>query len=133
MQPLPTRPKLVSGPSRHVYDVLVLGGQLGGALAAALLAKRNYRVLLVEHDGLGVGYEHNDYILPYAPFVAPSLRPMPAVEGAFTGLGLTTTVQRSLKPHQPPLQLILPRHRVDLWLEDAKRQAELKREFGQTG
>jgi phytoene dehydrogenase-like protein len=124
-----TRLQLPSGPSRHVYDVIVLGSQLGGALAAALLAKRNHRVLLVEHDGMGPGYEHGGYLLPYAPAIAPALKTMPVVEEALTELGLTATVQRALRPHVPDLQLILPRHRVDLHAEEARRRAELVREF----
>jgi len=113
-----------------VYDVIVVGGQLGGAMAAALLAKRGYRVMLVEHDGMGYGYEHGNFLLPYAPFVAPQLRTMPQAEEAFAELGLTTTVQRSLKSHVPDLQLILPQGRVDLPHDEAKRLAELKRVFG---
>ena len=40
-------------PSRHVYDVIVLGGQLAGAVAAALLAKHGNRVLLVQGEAIG--------------------------------------------------------------------------------
>ncbi len=120
-------------PSRHVYDVIILGSQLGGALAAALLAKRGYSVLLVEHDGTGPGYEHDGFVLPYAPFVAPALKTMPSVEEAFTELGLTTTFQRNQQPHLPELQLVLPRHRVDLHTDTARRRAELTREFSEQG
>lgn len=123
--------QLPSGPSRHVYDVIVLGSQIGGALAAALLAKRSHRVLLVEHDGMGPGYEHGGYVLPYAPAIAPSLKAMPAVEEALTELGLTSVVQRALLPHSPALQLVLPRHRVDLHAEEPRRRAELTREFAE--
>lgn len=126
----PAIPKLTSGPSRHVYDVIVVGGHLGGALSAALLAKRGYRVLLVEHDGMGHGYEHAGYLLPYGPFVAPPLKAMPAFDEALVELGLATTVQRALKPHSPELQLIFPDHRLDLFHEEPKRIAELTREFG---
>jgi phytoene dehydrogenase-like protein len=128
----PARLQVPSGPSRHVYDAIVLGSQLGGALAAALLAKRKYRVLLIDHDGTGTGYEHGGYVLPYGPSITPSLKAMPAVEEAFTELGLTTTVQRTLRPHLPELQLVLPRHRVDLHADLARRRAELVREFGET-
>ncbi|WNG38477.1 desaturase [Archangium violaceum] len=128
-KPLPS----ASAPSRHVYDVIVLGSQLGGALAAALLAKRGYSVLLVEHDGTGPGYEHDDFVLPYAPFVAPALKTMPAVEEAFTELGLTTQLHRNQQPHVPELQLVLPRHRVDLHTDATRRRAELVREFGTEG
>ena len=125
--------KVPSGPSRHVYDVIVLGSQLGGALAAALLAKRNHRVLLVEHDGMGPGYEHGGYVLPYAPFVAPPLKTMPTVEEALTELGLAATVQRSLRPHAPDLQLLLPKNRLDLHADPTRRKAEATRELGEEG
>jgi phytoene dehydrogenase-like protein len=133
MQQLPPRPKLVSGPSRHVYDVVLLGGQLAGALAGALLAKRGYRVLLIEHDGLGPGYEHKDFILPYAPFVAPPLKAMPAAEAAFIELGLAPTLQRALKPIAPGLQLVAPRHRIDIFQDAVKRKTELLRELPDQG
>ncbi len=127
---LPPRPKIAAGPSRRVYDVIVVGGQLAGAISAALLAKRGYRVLLVEHDGMGHGYEHGDWVLPYAPFVAQQLRTMPQVEEAFAELGLTTTIQRSLKSNVPDLQLIFPKDRIDFPHDDGKRVAELTRVFG---
>ena len=98
---LTPRPRLNTGPSRHIYDVIALGGQLGGALAAALLAKRGYRVLLVDHDGLGPGYEHDGFILPYAPFVAPPLKTMPVIGDALQELGLNVTIQRATRPHKP--------------------------------
>ncbi|MHB8875617.1 MAG: NAD(P)-binding protein [Myxococcaceae bacterium] len=131
MPTLPSRPKISALPSRHVYDVIVLGGQLGGAIAAALLAKRGYRTLLVDHDGLGHGYEHGGYLLPYAPFVASSLKAMPAFDEVLTELGMATQVQRALKPHAPDLQLVMPRARVDLHHEEPRRLAELTREFGE--
>lgn len=127
------RPTIAAGPSRQVFDVLVVGGQLGGPLAGALLAKRGYKVCFVEHDGMGAGYTHDGFVLPYAPFITPPLRTMPAVEEAFTELGLTTTVQRLVRPHQPELQLVLPRHRLDLPADAARRAAELRREFGAAG
>ncbi|HEX8702758.1 MAG TPA: NAD(P)-binding protein [Myxococcaceae bacterium] len=126
------RLQVPSGPSQHVYDVIVMGSQIGGALAAALLAKRKNRVLLIDHDGTGTGYEHGGYVLPYAPSVAPALKTMPTVEEAFTELGLTTAVQRAMRPHVPELQLVLPNHRVDLHVDMARRRAELLREFGET-
>ena len=126
------KPRLSAGAS-HVYDVIVVGGQLGGALSAALLAKRGYRVLLIEHDGLGAGYAHDGYLLPYAPFVAPPLKTMAVVDEAFVELGLSTVLQRTLKPHLPSLQLVLPHQRADLHSVEARRLKELTREFGAVG
>lgn len=127
------RARLPAGPSRRIYDVIVFGAHMGGPLSAALLARRGYRVLYVEHDGLGQGYAHGGYLLPWAPFVMPALKTMPAVEQALHELGMNTTVQRAQRPHQPELQVILERHRVDLHADAAKRKAELSRELGDEG
>jgi len=131
MPTVPARQKISTTPSRRVYDVIVIGGQLGGAIAAALLAKHGYRTLLVDHDGMGHGYEHGGFLLPYAPFVAPSLKAMPAFDDVLDELGLTTLVQRALKAHSPDLQLVLQKARVDLHHEEPRRLAELSREFGE--
>jgi len=133
MPTLQKMPSIAAGPSRHVYDAIVLGGQLGGALTGALLAKRGYRVLLIDHDGMGPGYEHGGYLLPYAPFIAPGLKAMPAVDEAFTELALTTPYSRALKTQSPELQLVLPRHRLDIPREPPRLEAELRREFGDAG
>ncbi len=133
MPSVPARAKISAAPSRHVYDVIVIGGQLGGAVAAALLAKRGYRTLLVDHDGLGPGYEHGGYLLPYAPFVAPSLKALPSFDEVLTELGLNTVAQRMQKPSAPDLQLVLPRSRIDLTAEEPRRLAELGRELGEAG
>jgi len=125
--------KLSAGPARLHYDVIVVGGQLSGALSAALLAKRGYRVMLVEHDGLGHGYVHQNFLLPYAPFVAPPFKTMAVVDEAMVELGLSTTVQRTLKPHKPELQLVIPNHRADIPTTDSARLSELTREFGDVG
>jgi phytoene dehydrogenase-like protein len=115
-----------------VYDVLVLGAEVGGAFAAALLAKRGLRVLWAEHAQLAPGYEHGGFLFATPPYVVPPFRTWPMVESCFTELGLTTGFQRSLKP-AGPWQIVLPRHRLDLPVEPPRRLAELQREFGGGG
>ncbi len=132
MPTLPPRPRIAPGPSRHVYDVLVLGAELGGALAGALLAKRGLRVLWAEHAHLAPGYEHDGFLFSSPPYVVPPFRLWPMVESCFTELGLTTGFQRALKP-AGPWQIVLPRHRLELPVESPRRLAELQREFGNGG
>jgi len=112
--------------------VLVLGAELGGALAAALLAKRGLRVLWAEHAQLAPGYEHEGFLFGSPPYVVPPFRMWPMVESCFTELGLTTGFQRALKP-VGPWQIVLPKHRLDLPTDPPKRLAELQREFGSGG
>jgi phytoene dehydrogenase-like protein len=115
--------------TQRLYDVCVIGSQLGGAIAGALLARRGYRVLHVDHDGVGGTYEDGGYLLPHAPAVVPSPRLLPAAEAALGELGLTTDTLRALEPCAPDLQILLPRHRVDVGHEAPRRLAELRREW----
>lgn len=113
---------------RH-YDVCVIGSQLGGAVAGALLAKRGYRVLHIDHDGLGSGYQDGDWLLPYAPALLPHPRAFPAADSALAELGLATDLSRLLEPCAPDLQIILPRARLDLPHDAAARAREIAREW----
>ncbi len=115
--------------TQRIYDVCVIGSQLGGALAGALLARRGYRVLHVDHDGVSSAYEDGGYVLPYAPALIPSPRLLPAAEVALRELGLTTDTLRALEPCTPDLQILLPRHRVDIGHDPHRRVLELKREW----
>jgi hypothetical protein len=115
--------------TQRIYDVCIIGSQLGGAVAGALLARRGYRVLHVDHDGVSSAYEDGGYVLPYAPALIPSPRLLPAAEIALRELGLTTDTLRALEPCAPDVQILLPRHRVDIGHDPQRRAQELKREW----
>lgn len=115
--------------TQRVYDVCVIGSQLGGALAGALLARRGYRVLHIDHDGVGPSYSDGGYLLPYAPAVLFGPRQTPAAEAALVELGLHVDVGRLLEPSAPDLQLLLPRHRVDVPRDPQARARELERDW----
>jgi hypothetical protein len=115
--------------TQRLYDVCILGSQLGGVVAGALLARRGFRVLHVAHDDPGFHYLDHGYVLPFGPAVLPSPRHLPAAEAVLTELGLATDIGRALAPSDPDLQLLLPRHRVDLSRETAVLGPELRREW----
>ena len=129
--PLKTRPSNV--PGRHAYDVAVVGGQLSGAIAATLLARRGMKVLYVEHDGTGSGYQHEGWLLPYAPCVFPAFKSIAALEETLEELGLNTEAHRTLKVPAPNLQLLMGAARVDLVPDAARRAKELQRALGEAG
>ena len=115
--------------TQRQYDACVVGSQVGGAVAAALLARRGFRVLEVDHDGRGAGYVDGGYLLPWRPSLFPSPRLMPAAESALDELGAAAQVARTLRPLGRGLHLFLPRHRLDLPTAAEPLAAELKREW----
>jgi phytoene dehydrogenase-like protein len=115
--------------TQRLYDVCILGSQLGGVVAGAILARRGLRVLHVAHDDPGFHYVDHGYLLPFGPAVLPSPRQLPSAEAVLAELGLATDVGRALAPSDPDLQLLLPRHRVDLSRDVALLRPELRREW----
>ncbi len=117
-----------TAPGRHVYDVIVVGGQLGGVISTALFARRGLQVLHVPHDGLAAPYVHGDAKLPYAPFFLPPIKAVPAFDEVLQELGIGAAVGRAMQ--LVPLQLL----EQDRWFEvshDEKRRGpELDRVFG---
>lgn len=117
-----------STPGRHVYDAIVIGGQLSSALTAGVLAKRGLQVLLVEHDGLGSPYTHGDYSFSNAPFLTGTLDKIAPLEALLVELGVSTQVKRL--SHATGLQLLRPRRWFELYAELGARSKELSRALG---
>lgn len=119
--------------TRRLIDVVVLGGRIGPLSAACLLARRGYKVLHVEHEGLLNYYSDDGVELPLEPDLVPGPRSSPAISRVLEELALLTDAQRLLRPIDPSLQIISPGHRFDLSKEAGRRSRELSREFGSDG
>lgn len=117
-----------TAPGRHVYDVIVIGGQLSGIISTALLAKRGLQVLHVPHDGLNEPYPHGDVKLPLAPFLIPPVKAVPAFEETLSELGLSSMIGRALQP--TPLQLLEQDRWFELSHDEKRRGPELARALG---
>ncbi len=115
--------------TQRQYDACIVGSQVGGAVAAALLARRGFRVLEVDHDGRGAGYADGGWVLPWRPSLFPSPRLMPAGESALNELGAASNLARALRHVASGVQLFLPRHRLDLPSAPEPLAAELRREW----
>jgi hypothetical protein len=111
------------------FDVCVLGTQLSGLVAAALLARRGCRVLLVDHEGQispitapegaladpsqGKFLGQDNGLTPFLVEVEPQ-HSTPHVQRICQELGLPTGLRSHLMPLQPPLQVLLKKHRLSL-------------------
>ncbi len=115
--------------TQRLYDVCIVGSQLGGVVAGAILARRGFRVLHVAHDEPGFQYVDHGYVLPFGPAMVSTPRHLPSAEAVLAELGLTTDVSRALAPSDPDLQILLPRHRIDLSRDPAVMRIELRREW----
>lgn len=115
--------------TQRQYDACVVGSQVGGAIAAALLSRRGFRVLEIDHDGRGAGYVDGGWVLPWRPALFPSPRLMPAGDSALNELGAASNLARALHHLTTGVQLVLPRHRLDLPSAPEPLAAELRREW----
>lgn len=114
--------------SQH-YDVAVIGTQLSGIIAAALLAKRGRRVLLIDHGESATTYRRGGRNLPLLPTLLPTLDQAPHVQRVHDELGLGPELRALARPSEAAFQTILPRHRLDVTSAPDAILAELKLEF----
>ncbi len=117
----------------QLYDAIVVGTELPGLVAGALLAKRGLRVLQIDNGGPHDHHVAGGYLLPSGPTLLPQLKAQPSLHALFDELGSVPSVGRALVPYPGGLQFLLPRARLELRADPTSRRAELFRAFGDTG
>ncbi len=115
--------------SKRVYDVAVIGPDVGGAVAAALTAKKGLRVLLVPLVPVASARESEGWLLPAAHPMIPPLRQLSAAAGALDELGLTADLQRLAATVPGAFQILSEKLRLSLPSDPVRRKGELRREL----
>ncbi len=113
--------------SRH-YDVVVLGRSLGALLAAALLARREFRVLLLGQGELGPRYRVSGQILARRSFNLLSAT-SPVFRRVIQELAQTQKFRRLTAPLDPMFSYVGPNVRFEVPPDVDLFTREIEREF----
>ena len=111
-------------------DVCIVGNELSGFVAGALLAQQGHRVVLIDH---GPTYDTKllgDYFAPTFPHVWQIPKSGPASH-VFDILELRTELKRSLEPLVPMAFIQDPHERILTDPNKQKLNTELYRAFGE--
>jgi phytoene dehydrogenase-like protein len=112
----------------NFYDVIVCGGETSGLVAAALLARRGFRVLLVADEAEQAAFDAGGTPLSRAPALLPPLDD-PQAARLFKELDCVAVVKRRASP-APGARVIFGKQRLDLAGDRAATERELSRVFG---
>ncbi|HXJ20386.1 MAG TPA: hypothetical protein VMT03_09140 [Polyangia bacterium] len=116
----------------NFYDVVVCGGELGGLIAAALLARRGFRVLLVGDDPMAGMIDVRSELGASAPLSrAPAA--LPPLDDAHVGrvlkeLDFSALLKRRAGPPSP-VRIWLGKQSIDLSPDAAALERDLAREL----
>lgn len=113
--------------SKH-YDVVVLGADIGALAAAALLARRSWRVLVLGHGYRRSTYTYDGLTLARRPFTFLSAS-SPAWGRVLVELAQSQTFRRRLSSLDPMLQILGSDLRLDLPPDTQLFAREIDREF----
>ena len=113
--------------SRH-YDVVVMGRSIGALATAALLARRDFTVLLVGQGERPAGYRFGPYNLRRRAFTLLAAS-SPAWSRVVVELAQSQTWRRRAQPLSPMFQVLAPRRRVDVPPDVALLTREIEREM----
>ena len=110
------------------YDVVLLGLSLEPLFAAALLGKRGFRVLVLGQGELPPSYTLAGRRLPRFPFTFDAAH-SPVARRILSEIALSQLFRRRSVAYDPALQVVLPRHRFDLALDEPSLEREIAREL----
>ncbi|MET0412952.1 MAG: hypothetical protein ABW217_16720 [Polyangiaceae bacterium] len=115
--------------SRH-YDVIVLGRSLGCLVAAALLARRDLRVLLLGQGERAPTYSYRGRRLARRRFSVPYGDSV-VWRRVLRDLAQSQTFRRLTKKLEPSYSVFGAERRVQVWSDAAQSSLELSREFAE--
>lgn len=110
------------------YDVVVLGRSLGALVAAALLARRDFRVLVLGQGSRPPSYRFGGHVFRRSAFTM-LFASSPSWKRVLIELAQTQTFRRRSVALDPMAQLFLHDHRIELPPDVKLFDREIEREF----
>ena len=110
------------------YDVVVLGRSLGALVAAALLARRDFRVLVIGQGARPPTYRFERHVLRRHAFRLRAAS-SPVFRRVLSELAQTQAFRRRAQALDPMLSLLLPSQRMELPPDPELFARELEREM----
>jgi phytoene dehydrogenase-like protein len=115
----------------NFYDVVVCGGETSGLIAAALLSRRGYRVLVVGDEPEQAAFDAGGTPLSRAPALLPPLDD-PQATRVFKELDCVPVLKRRAQV-APAVRVAIGKQQLDLTADPAALERELARAFGKVG
>ena len=110
------------------FDVIVLGRSIGALTAAALLARRDFTVLVLGQGERGAGYRLDKRALLRRSFTLLSAT-TPTWRKVVVELAQSQTWKRRVEPASPMMQALAPRRRLEVPPDMALLGREIDREY----
>ncbi|MBI5494461.1 MAG: hypothetical protein HY904_05495 [Deltaproteobacteria bacterium] len=114
---------------RHT-DVLVVGGELAGAVTAAVCARAGRRVVVLDDDECDDMVAAGVVVPPPDDF-CPALESLSRAMAPLEALGQRQDLKRVLPVADGGFQVLHPAHRLDVFLDAERRLRDLRRECGE--
>lgn len=118
-------------PTNH-YDLIVLGDDFSGLVAATLCARRGLRVLCATTGRAATSYQLGPYKLPTEPLPLVGLS-SPAVRRVLDELHFQHLLKRKLRTAHPAFQLVGPDVRIAVDQDEATLARDIERELAGSG
>jgi len=113
------------------YDVIIVGENLAGLIAAALLAGRKYSVLLIRNMSAPGSSRYYGSSTERQKSSHPGIFELPVPSAVVRELNLSHKLKSAFKPISPLFQVLSHAHRLTAFSDRHSYLHELQREFGE--
>jgi len=112
-----------------MFDVIVIGSDLSSLIAALLAARYGRKVLLVSECGLDDCLARSGYTFNIDPFPWSGFGTGQIFSKLLSELNIPLPETSRVSPLNPALQVVLPEHRVDFYIDRDALVRDLGREY----